>query len=488
LTTFGIDRTTGSGGTGTSTTTLLADGSQPLTADWNAGSFDITALSFYASGTSPVFSLNRALNSQDNAVVFNEADGSARWRLTHVGTTDAFALQRYNASGVLQDSPISVSNSTGLVTATAVTVTGDLVFGGIVTGDTFIRRNAGNTAWEAKTPQQVADEIGPLYAEPLNKLRNPTMIIHQRGGSATLPSSVIFVADGWRAAGAGIAYTATQLTLSTRTPNNSTVGIRMKCTTGAAIAAGHYSLLQQLVEGFDVADCGFGTAAASPITLSFYIYSSKTGSLGGCVRNGANDRAYPFLVTINAANTWERKIVTIPGDTSGTWDTGNGTGIVVTLAPTCGTTYQGTANTWQAGALVAPSGLTQWNATNDEIIFADAQLVKGSNALPFVTPHFETDYNRCRRYCQIVTASDRFYASGASQYSSCIANFSPPMRATPTSVTELGGSTQSNNQAGYPQFNLSYTNQHGSTFVQFSAAGGDTYGYLYSGLFEAELT
>ncbi len=162
MTTFGIDRTTGSGGTGTSTTTLLADGSQPLTADWNAGSFDITALSFYASGTSPVFSLNRALNSQDNAVVFNEADGSARWRLTHVGTTDAFALQRYNASGVLQDSPISVSNSTGLVTATAVTVTGDLVFGGIVTGDTFIRRNAGNTAWEAKTPQQVADEIAPL--------------------------------------------------------------------------------------------------------------------------------------------------------------------------------------------------------------------------------------------------------------------------------------------------------------------------------------
>jgi hypothetical protein len=157
LTTFGIDRTTGSGGSGTSTTTLLADGSQPLTADWNAGSFDITALSFYASGTSPVFSLNRALNSQDNAVVFNEADGSARWRLTHVGTTDAFALQRYNASGVLQDSPISVSNSDG-----KVTLTGDLVFGGIVTGDTFIRRNAGNTAWEAKTPQQVADEIGLL--------------------------------------------------------------------------------------------------------------------------------------------------------------------------------------------------------------------------------------------------------------------------------------------------------------------------------------
>jgi hypothetical protein len=162
LTTYGVDRTTGGGGSGSSTTVLLADGSQPLTADWDVGNFDITALSFYASGTSPVFSLTRALNSQDNAVVFNEADGSARWRLTHAGTTDAFALQRYNASGVLQDSPISVSNSTGLITVTALTATGDLQFG-TVAADTFPRRNSSNNGWDHKTPQQVADEIvGPL--------------------------------------------------------------------------------------------------------------------------------------------------------------------------------------------------------------------------------------------------------------------------------------------------------------------------------------
>lgn len=170
MTTYGVDRTTGGGGSGSSTTVLLADGSQPLTADWDVGNFDITALSFYASGTSPVFSLTRALNSQDNAVVFNEADGSVRWRLTHVGTTDAFAIQRYNASGVLQDSPISVSNSDG-----KVTIAGDLVYGGIATADTYPRRNAGNTAWEAKTPTQVASELEPLMAPAWTTSYTPTV-------------------------------------------------------------------------------------------------------------------------------------------------------------------------------------------------------------------------------------------------------------------------------------------------------------------------
>lgn len=164
MTTYGIDRTQAGGGTGASTTVLLADGSQPLTGNWAAGNYDITALSFIASGTSPTFELIRALDTQANAIEFQEADGSVRWKLNHAGTgsSNDFSLIRYNASGVLQDSPISVSSSTG-----AVTIPNDLKFGGIATADTFVRRNTGNTAWEAKTPQQVADEVGPLYAEPL---------------------------------------------------------------------------------------------------------------------------------------------------------------------------------------------------------------------------------------------------------------------------------------------------------------------------------
>jgi hypothetical protein len=49
--------------------------------------------------------------------------------------------------------------------------------------------------------------------------------------------------------------------------------------------------------------------------------------------------AYPFAYTISVANTWEYKTVTIPGDTSGTWDTDNTAGMTITFGMGTGSTY-----------------------------------------------------------------------------------------------------------------------------------------------------
>ena len=64
----------------------------------------------------------------------------------------------------------------------------------------------------------------------------------------------------------------------------------------------------------------FGTANAKTITISFYVKSSITGTHGGAVGNGSDNRCwYIFTYTISSANTWERKSITIAGDTTGTW-------------------------------------------------------------------------------------------------------------------------------------------------------------------------
>jgi hypothetical protein len=114
---------------------LLADGSQPLTADWDAGEFDITALSFIASGPSPSFVLERALDTQSNVINFNEADGSVRWKIEHAGTGDDndFSVKRYNASGVLQDVPLLLDGVTGLVTTLDVAFSQGVYLTGVIT-------------------------------------------------------------------------------------------------------------------------------------------------------------------------------------------------------------------------------------------------------------------------------------------------------------------------------------------------------------------
>ena len=97
-------------------------------------------------------------------------------------------------------------------------------------------------------------------------------------------------------------------------------------TADASIGATQDAVIQQRIEGLNVTDLNFGTASAATVTLSFWVKSSLTGVFGGSLMNSAYNRSYPFSFTINSANTWEQKSITIAGDTSGTWLTTNGIG------------------------------------------------------------------------------------------------------------------------------------------------------------------
>jgi hypothetical protein len=158
-------------------------------------------------------------------------------------------------------------------------------------------------------------------------------------------------------------------------------------------------LVGQFIEGYNVADLGWGAAGASSITLSFWVRSSLTGTFGGSLTNSAENRSYPFTYTISVANTWELKSVTVAGDTSGTWLTTTGSGLAVYFTLGIGTTYAGTAGAWAGAAYFGATGATSVVGTSGATFYiTGVQLEKGSTATSFDYVDYGRLLIQCYRY------------------------------------------------------------------------------------------
>jgi hypothetical protein len=166
-----------------------------------------------------------------------------------------------------------------------------------------------------------------------------------------------------------------------------------------SITSGDFFTVNQPIEGFNVADLAWGSASAATVTLSFWVRSSLTGTFGGSVQNNAQNRSYPFTYTISAANTWEQKSVTIAGDTSGTWGTGNGVGIRLHIGLGVGSTYSGTAGSWSGTNYLSATGATSLVGTNGATFYiTGVQLEVGSVATPFERRDYGRELAMCQRY------------------------------------------------------------------------------------------
>ena len=136
-------------------------------------------------------------------------------------------------------------------------------------------------------------------------------------------------------------------------------------------------------------------------TLSFWVKSSLTGTFGGSINNSGNSRSYVFSYTISAANTWEQKTVTIAGDTSGTWLTTNGIGLIVRFSIAMGSTYTNTAGAWYSGDYEGATGQVNVLNTNGATFYiTGVQLERGSNATSFEFRDYGRELILCQRYFQ----------------------------------------------------------------------------------------
>jgi hypothetical protein len=166
-----------------------------------------------------------------------------------------------------------------------------------------------------------------------------------------------------------------------------------------SVGAGDYLGVIQKIEGFNTADLGWGTANASTVTLSFWVRSSLTGTFSGSILNSASSRSYIFSYSIPSANTWTYVSATIPGDTSGTWLTTNGTGIEVYFNLGSGSGYNAPAGFWNGlGYRGVTGGVSVVGTNNATWYVTGVQLEKGSVATSFDYLPYGTELALCQRY------------------------------------------------------------------------------------------
>ena len=233
-----------------------------------------------------------------------------------------------------------------------------------------------------------------------NLIINGNMMIDQRGGTVTInTASRTYGVDRWLGYGQASdgVFTIVQ---DTEAPAGFVNSTKITTTTAdASIGASQYYLLGQSIEGTNFSPLVWGSASAKTVTLSFWVRSSLTGTFGGAINNNAVNRSYPFTYTIDSANTWEQKSVTITGDTSGTWLTTTGIGANVWFDLGCGSSNVGTAGTWAGAGYYGATGTTSLIGTNGATLYiTGVQLEANTTATPFENLQYTTQLQLCQRY------------------------------------------------------------------------------------------
>ncbi len=325
----------------------------------------------------------------------------------------------------------------------------------------------GNEILKSETPQDTFDLVGTGRK---NMVVNGDMRISQRyGTSENTPENNKLTLDQMR-------YDVSQGSkLKVQQVTDAPAGFShsMKVTSLAATSPGvnDYFLLQNFIEGNNTERLGWGTSDAQTVTLSFYVKSSITGTHACGIRNKDYNRGNTQTYTINNANTWEKKTVTFPGDTTGTWETGIEAGLKINFDLGSGSNFQAASTgTWLATNDFITSDSVKVIGTNAATWYITGiQLETGKLATPFEHRSFAEELALCQRYFFRLKAASNYSAYGiGGAYSSTQAvvliYFPVPMRALPIFTKAGNDSIYYDKVGGGSNFtNFSITQHMGTT-------------------------
>jgi hypothetical protein len=233
-----------------------------------------------------------------------------------------------------------------------------------------------------------------------NAIINGDFNVWQRGITFTSVANLTYVADRYRYVLVGAAVH--DISRSVDVPSVAQAGrlfnysMLVDCTTvDASIAAADFSLVQQVIEGYN-----WLPLAQRAFTLSFWVKATKTGTYCVSFTNAGGDRSYVAEYTISATDTWEKKTISVPASPSaGAWDYTNGVGLVVKWVLAVGSNLQTTAGSWQTGSFHGTSN--QVNATDstaNNFRITGMQLEVGSVATEIEQRTFNDELAMCQRY------------------------------------------------------------------------------------------
>jgi hypothetical protein len=241
-----------------------------------------------------------------------------------------------------------------------------------------------------------------------NRIINGDMRIDQRNNGASGTAVVTYTIDRWRYAATQTAKGAWQR--GGPAASSSAIGqagffntLQFTSSSAFVSAATDAFAFDQNIEADLVSDFAWGTSNAQPVTLSFWAYCSIAGNMSGAICNAPSPptRSYPFSFTLPSA-VWTKVIITIPGDTGGTWNlSGNGAGVGLYFDLGCGANFRAPANAWVSGNYRGANGAVSIVGTNGaQFSFTGVKLEIGSVATPFNRQSLAKSLADCQRYYQ----------------------------------------------------------------------------------------
>jgi hypothetical protein len=261
------------------------------------------------------------------------------------------------------------------------------------------------------------------------------MTIDQRhnGNSATTNG---YTVDRWQYFGSQASKGVWGQTLSGGSLTQFYYSLAFTSSSAYALLASDYFIFYQPIEGYNVNDFAWGTPQAQPVTLTFWAFSSISGTFGGAVTNYAGTRSYPFSYAL-VSNIWTKITIVIPGDTAGTWVmTGSAGSLDVMFDLGSGASHRGPANNWASANYFGATGTVSVVSVNAANFYVTGvKLEIGNAATQFARQSIQKSLSDCQRYYQVFGGFLQPYSyAGAAGISLQAIIYSMPvsMRATPT--------------------------------------------------------
>jgi hypothetical protein len=324
-----------------------------------------------------------------------------------------------------------------------------------------------------------------------NRFINGAMVIDQRnaGASITPTTDATFTVDRWSARlSQASKYSVQQNAGSVTPPAGFTNYLGITSLSAYSVSSTDYFSINQPIEGYNIADLGWGSANAKTVTMSFWVRSSLTGTFGGSIfeYSGGNP-TYPFSYSIPTANTWTQISITIAGPTTGTFNTTNNGGLNIGFAFGVGSSISGTAGAWTSTFARSATGAVSVVGTNGATFYiTGVQFEVGSSATGYEYVNYQTSLANCQRY---YTRFSNYgnqnqnqtllvgVVSNSTTANICGAPFPVTMRAAPT--TTYSGTPRAYDGGNAP--NITGINIVGSSLTTAGVTFGASSGGLTNG-------
>ena len=260
---------------------------------------------------------------------------------------------------------------------------GGAVISGVVTATSFSGSGANLTNLPSSPP-------------PNNFLINGAMQVnvrgtnHQTAGSFNPVTSSIYTLDRWKVLNANSFDTDSAKVVQDNTAPTSegfSKSIMMNIGNTETPGTNHVCGFQQMIEAQNLQSLAYGTSSAKTMTLSFWVYSNKTGTY--CVQLIQDDanKYVLYEYTISSSNTWEKKTITIAGNTADAINNDNGIGFYVNWILCCGSgRHVSATSSWTSGSsyYATSNQVNLWDHPDNYFKMTGCQLQTGSTATDFV--------------------------------------------------------------------------------------------------------